>query len=95
MKVVREILKSQKLPLEVREILYDRREEIMVRNMLRAPGNKVVAIVGMAHLDGIEKTWQNEYFWETLDKFNLEPFVRDSSNRFNAWIDRFQGKKKQ
>ena len=42
------------------KILLDERDEILTDSIIRAPGKRVVAIVGMAHMEGIEKAWNKK-----------------------------------
>ena len=38
-------------------VIRDERDEFMVRHLLRCEG-RVVAVVGIAHMDGIEALWK-------------------------------------
>ena len=46
----------------VYEILHGQREQYMVKQLHQCPGDIIVAIVGIGHLDGIEKHW-NDYHY--------------------------------
>lgn len=44
---------------EVMEVMVDRRDALMAENLLSACGpGRIVAVVGMAHMDGIEAEWR-------------------------------------
>lgn len=49
--------------------LIDERDEIMVQNLRRLKG-RVVGVVGLAHLDGIERRW------EAIHRGNVVPLLR-------------------
>jgi pheromone shutdown protein TraB len=64
-----ENLKTRKHVREMREYLahqvpriahvfVDERDEIMVEALLKCKGERIVAVVGMAHMDGIERRWE-------------------------------------
>jgi pheromone shutdown protein TraB len=43
---------------KIARVFVDERDEIMVEALLRCKGERVVAVVGMAHMDGIERRWE-------------------------------------
>ena len=43
-----------------RKVLIDERDEFMFRKLLGCQG-KVVAVVGLGHLDGIEERWKRRF----------------------------------
>ena len=43
---------------KVSRVFVDERDEIMVDALLRHGDERVVAVVGMAHMDGIERRWE-------------------------------------
>lgn len=45
---------------KVIEKLVDERDVILCDSILSAPGKRVVAVVGMAHMDGIQKNWNKK-----------------------------------
>jgi pheromone shutdown protein TraB len=47
----------RKVAPDLIRILLDERDEILTDSIIRAPGKRIVAIVGMAHMEGIEKQW--------------------------------------
>ena len=53
---MREFLAHQ-MP-KVSRVFVDERDEIMVDALLRHGDERVVAVVGMAHMDGIERRWE-------------------------------------
>ena len=53
---MREYLAYQ-LP-KVSRVFVDERDEIMTEALLRCRGDRIVAVVGMAHMDGIESRWE-------------------------------------
>ena len=58
---------------EVKRIIYDDREKYMIKAMIEAPNiQKMLAIVGMAHLDGIERYWKDEEFWNDKEFWSLK-----------------------
>jgi pheromone shutdown protein TraB len=42
----------------IARVFVDERDEIMVEALLRCKGERIVAVVGMAHMDGIERRWE-------------------------------------
>merc|ERR1712129_68956 len=45
----------------------------MIKAMVEAPSSdKMIAIVGMAHLDGIDKYWKDRTFWEDAEFWKLK-----------------------
>ena len=46
---------------KLKEVLLDERDVILCDAIANAPGERVVAVVGMAHMDGIERRWKNLY----------------------------------
>merc|ERR550525_707389 len=67
-----ELMRWNSLSDDARRILYDDREKYMIKAMVEAPDSaKMVAIVGMAHLDGIERFWKEESFWNDTAFWNL------------------------
>lgn len=52
---------------EVKTSLIDERDQYMSTRILRAPGNTVLAVVGAAHLKGIEGLWGTESDLVALD----------------------------
>ncbi len=68
-KVIENIMKifSKKFK-KVKEILIDERDQFIAYNILKAPCNKIVIVVGAGHLKGIEKNLNNK-------KFNLKKIL--------------------
>ena len=61
------------LSKDVQRILYEDREKYMIKAMVEAPkSDKMIAIVGMAHLDGIEKHWKDQSFWEDKEFWSMK-----------------------
>lgn len=94
---IREIMKYNEkhniLTKDVKRILYDDREKYMIKAMVEAPNsNKMLAIVGMSHLDGIEKFWSDEAFWKDKEFWSLkypEPDkweVKRYNNLLHSWF---------
>lgn len=45
---------------EVTRILLDERDEYLCDSIIKAPGKRIVAVVGMAHMEGIAKNWDRK-----------------------------------
>jgi len=43
---------------EILEVMLTERDQFMASNLRRCPGHKVMAVVGLAHLDGIENSFK-------------------------------------
>jgi len=56
-KIVREMRKLQKFIPELYETLIQNRDEFMFNQLRTCGGNRIVAVVGMGHMDGIEQLW--------------------------------------
>jgi len=54
---VRELRKFQKFIPELYDTLIQKRDEFMFNQLCTCGGNRVVAVVGMGHMDGIEQLW--------------------------------------
>ncbi|ETO31571.1 hypothetical protein RFI_05549 [Reticulomyxa filosa] len=64
-KGVRELInKYSELSEDVKKILYTEREKYIVKKIIQCKGKKIICVVGMAHLDGIQKLWMDKQFWE-------------------------------
>lgn len=42
---------------KVAQVMIDERDVILAESIRKAPGQRIVAVVGMAHMDGIEKNY--------------------------------------
>ena len=78
---------------DIKRILYDEREKHLIKNIIKCRKKKIVCIVGMGHLDGIEKYWQDTNFWSDIPfwttkmdhEYTPQPtFFEKMENRFNA-----------
>lgn len=45
---------------DMAKILIEERDEYLCNSILKAPGKRVVAVVGMAHLEGIARNWDRK-----------------------------------
>jgi len=63
---VRETLKEAEKyqPQAVQALLHDR-DDYMYRKLLKAPGDILVGVVGLAHMDGIERRWNDVHLYHT------------------------------
>ena len=52
----------------LKTILIDERDQYLAEKIRKAPGNKVVAIVGAGHIPGIKKSWNTDIDTRTLDQ---------------------------
>ena len=91
---IREIMKYNEkhniLSSDIKRILYDDREKYMIKAMTEAPGiSKMLAIVGMAHLDGIERFWKDEEFWndEEFWSLKIQEFDKWEVKRYNRLLN--------
>ena len=75
---VRKLLEcDREMSEDVRKILFEDREMFMLREMVNNDSKKMVAIVGMAHLDGIESLWFDDEFWDDEEFWNYESMKVD------------------
>ncbi|MFW6099261.1 MAG: TraB/GumN family protein, partial [Thermodesulfobacteriota bacterium] len=52
---------------ELRQVLIDERDQYLAEKMRRAPGKKIVAVVGAGHVPGIQKQWNRPVDLEALE----------------------------
>lgn len=72
---------------EIKKILYDNREKNLIRKMIECPSKKIVCIVGMGHLDGIEKYWQDVSFWQDIEYWQyIREWEYDKKQKKNITI---------
>ena len=61
---MRELLKRDKIMSDdVKFVMYFMRERYMLREMVNNDCKKIVAVVGIAHLDGFETMWFDDELW--------------------------------
>lgn len=66
----------------VSEVLIDERNKILAQNIKKAPGNKILAIVGAAHIPGILK-----YINEDIDITEINnKVIKPKSSKIKGWI---------
>jgi pheromone shutdown-related protein TraB len=63
---------SEILPT-VKTILVDERDTFMAHHISKSPGNKIVAIVGAAHMPGILQKLRQEFSREEIDELSIVP----------------------
>ncbi|MFO7984680.1 MAG: TraB/GumN family protein [Desulfatiglandaceae bacterium] len=65
---------------ELRQVLIDERDQYLAEKIRRAPGEKIVAVVGAGHVPGIQKQWNQAVDLEALEalppKTKLLPFFK-------------------
>lgn len=69
----------------VKTILVDERDMYMAHHIRQAPGSKIVAVVGAAHLPGILSHLQEEIRAETIDELSTVP-EKSRLSRVLPWI---------
>jgi pheromone shutdown-related protein TraB len=69
----------------VKTILVDERDVYMAHHIRNAPGSKVVAVVGAAHLPGILKNLQEEIQPEIIREISVVP-EKTRSSRILPWV---------
>lgn len=52
----------------LKTILIDERDQYLAEKIRKAPGNKIVAVVGAGHIPGIQKYWDNEIDIRALEQ---------------------------
>ena len=66
----------------VSEVLIDERNKILAQNIKKAPGKKILAIVGAAHIPGILK-----YINEDIDITEINnKVIKPKSSKIKGWI---------
>ena len=66
----------------VSEVLIDERNKILAQNIKKAPGKKILAIVGAAHIPGILK-----YITEDIDITEINnKVIKPKSSKIKGWI---------
>ena len=53
---------------EIRRILIDERDQYLAHKIRNAPGKKIVAVVGAAHVPGVQRYWQKPVDTDMLDQ---------------------------
>ena len=71
----------------VKHVLYDEREKFIIKNIIKCPQKKIICVVGMGHLDGIEKYWQDMSFW-TDQKFWMNKIEGEYEPKKLSLVDR-------
>lgn len=71
---------SKEFPM-VKKVLVDERDAYLAQKIKSAKGNKIVAIIGAAHANGISKNLDNE-----IDCKELEDTKKKKSNPITKWI---------
>lgn len=65
---------------ELRQVLIDERDQYLAEKIRRAPGKKIVAVVGAGHVPGIQKQWNRPVDLEALETLppgsKLLPFLK-------------------
>jgi pheromone shutdown-related protein TraB len=69
----------------VKTILVDERDDYMAHHIRSAPGSKIVAVVGAAHLPGILSRLEEEIQPETINEISLVP-EKSRFSRIIPWI---------
>jgi pheromone shutdown protein TraB len=69
----------------VKTILVDERDTFMAHNIFKSPGEKVVAIVGAAHMPGILKKLGQDFSTEEIDELSVIP-AKTSFSKVVPWL---------
>ncbi len=75
---------SEVLPT-VKTILVDERDSYMAHHIRQAPGNKIVAIVGAAHMPGISKKLEREFTADEIAELNIIP-EKTAFSKMVPWL---------
>ena len=69
----------------VKTILVDERDTFMAHNIFKSPGEKIVAIVGAAHMPGILKKLGQDFSTEEIDELSVIP-AKTSFSKVVPWL---------
>jgi pheromone shutdown-related protein TraB len=69
----------------VKTILVDERDTFMAHKIFKSPGEKVVAIVGAAHMPGILKKLGQDFSTEEIDELSVIP-AKTSFSKVLPWL---------
>ena len=69
----------------VKTILVDERDTFMAHNIFKSPGEKIVAIVGAAHMPGILKKLGQDFSTEEIDELSVIP-AKTSFSKVLPWL---------
>ena len=69
----------------VKTILVDERDTFMAHSIFKSPGEKVVAIVGAAHMPGILKKLGQDFSTEEIDELSVIP-AKTSFSKVVPWL---------
>jgi len=72
--VVTEMIRElgEEFPSMVRPLLYER-DEYLAATLRLCPGPRVVGVVGLGHVEGIKKNWNNQIDIKALEEVKYEP----------------------
>ena len=69
----------------VKTILVDERDTFMAHKIFKSPGEKIVAIVGAAHMPGILKKLGQDFSTEEIDELSVIP-AKTSFSKVLPWL---------